>query len=197
MGAPEVRPGRLGSAAALLASRRRPVQLAYAVTDVRAVAAHWAASTGAGPFLVAEHVTLSNAVHGGGPAVLDHSCALGAWGGVLVELFDVHRAAPSSLASVISTERPGLHHVAWFVDDLDDERARLAAAGCGEVLTAEAARSRFSFHTAGDAGHLLEVYEPTGAIAAVYEAAFAAAAGWDGQDPVRDMGSARPGGGQA
>jgi catechol 2,3-dioxygenase-like lactoylglutathione lyase family enzyme len=181
----------------LLTSRRQPVQLAYAVTDVRAAAARWAASTGAGPFLVAEHVTLSNALHAGQPAVLDHSCALGAWGGVQVELFDVHRASPPSLAAAVATRRTGLHHVAWFVDDLDDERARLAAAGWDEVLTAEAAGSRFSFHAADDAGHLLEVYEPIGAIAAVYEATFAAAAGWDGKEPVRDMGSARRGRGQA
>jgi hypothetical protein len=180
----------------LLGSRRQPVQLAYAVTDVRAAAAKWASSTGAGPFLVAEHVALSDASHGGRPAVLDHSCALGAWGGVQVELFDVHGATPSSLAAAIGTRRAGLHHVAWFVDDLDDERARLAAAGWDEVLTAEAAGSRFSFHAADDAGHLLEVYEPTGAIAAVYQTTFAAAAGWDGQDPVRDMGFARPGGEQ-
>jgi hypothetical protein len=180
--------------AGLLASRRQPVQLAYAVTDVRAAAARWAASTGAGPFLVAEHVTLSNAVHAGRPAALDHSCALGAWGGVQVELFDVHRAEPSSLARAIGTGREGLHHVAWFVDDLDDERARIAAAGWHEVLSAEAAGSTFSFHAADHAGHLVEVYEPAGAIAAVYRATFAAAAAWDGQHPVREMGSARPGG---
>lgn len=168
-------------AAPLLASRRRVVQLAYAVDDVRVAARRWA-NAGAGPFFVVDHVPVGTATHRGRPARFDHSIALGVWGGQVLELVDVHVAEPEGLRQT-ALGRAGLHHVAWFADDLGEEGRRLAALGWPRVLEATAAGAAFAYHWNDEAGHLLEVYEPTGVIAALYSHLFRAAAGWDGAEP--------------
>ena len=63
-----------------------PVQIAYGVREVRAAAARRAATTGAGPFVVASHIQLAAARVGGVPGAFDHSSAYGQWGRIMVEL---------------------------------------------------------------------------------------------------------------
>jgi catechol 2,3-dioxygenase-like lactoylglutathione lyase family enzyme len=163
----------------------RIVQIAYAVDDVEAAAREFARRLGAGPFFLRHHIELAVASHRGGPATFDHSSAYGQWGAVQVELVRVHTAEPAALAAVVLG--PGLHHVAWFVADIEAERSRLEALGWPEVLAAETAGGvRFAFHDArAELGHLVEIYEPAGRLLSFYAAVAAAATGWDGTDPVR------------
>ena len=76
----------------------RIVQIAYAVDDVRAAARSFAERLGAGPFFVRHHDLPRHVDHHGAAGEFDHSSAYGQWGAVQVELVEVHRAAPSSLA---------------------------------------------------------------------------------------------------
>lgn len=71
-----------------------PVQIAYAVDDVRAVAQLWADDYGVGPFFVWEHIPADD-------PTFDHSAAFGWWGGMMVELFCVH--SPPELNSATSS----------------------------------------------------------------------------------------------
>ena len=54
-------------------------------------------------------------------------------------------------------------------------------------MTAETTSGlRYAFHDARDQlGHLLEVYEPSPGLLALYAMVAAAARGWQGNDPVR------------
>ena len=120
----------------------RIVQIAYDVGDggdVAAAAARHAARFGSGPFFVNEHIALASVEHRGAPATFDHSSAYGQWGPVQVELVHVHVAEPAALADVVLSS--GVHHVAWFVADVEAERSRLEALGWPEVLNAETAGS--------------------------------------------------------
>lgn len=160
---------------------RRPVQIAYAVTDLRIAAASFAASTGAGPFFVIDHVTLSSARVGGSNGVFDHSSAYGQWGEVMVELVEEH--------SQPIIDPPGLHHLAFMVDDLD-----AAVAWCIERQWPEALFARttggqeFAFCDARhELGHLVEMYEPAARLTGFYAMVAAAAADWTGTDPVRTL----------
>ncbi len=161
-----------------------PVQLAYAVEDVRAAAARWA-SLGAGPFFVLEHITLASARINGEPAVFDHSSAFGWWGELMLELICQHDAPAQSSPRIVGTS--GLHHVAHFVDDLDVAACDLVVAGHGEVLRAETAGgTRFAFHDGGaERGHLIEIYEPVPDLRRFYDMVRAASIDWEGSDPIR------------
>ena len=163
----------------------RVVQMAYAVDDVEAAAREFARRLGAGPFFVRRHIELAAASHRDAPATFDHSSAYGQWGTVQVELVHVHDAAPAALAAAVLGS--GLHHLAWFVADIDAEQSRLEALGWPEVLAADTAGGlRFAFHDARAAlGHLVEIYEPVERLVTFYGAVAAAADGWDGADPVR------------
>ena len=164
----------------------RIVQIAYAVEDVRAAARSFAERVGAGPFFVRHHDLPRRVDHRGQPGTFDHSSAYGQWGSVQVELVQIHRAEPASLADIVQ-RTSGIHHVATFVESIDDEQRRLVELGWPAVMTAETASGlRYAFHDARDQlGHLLEIYEPSPGVLALYAMVAAAAVGWQGDDPVR------------
>lgn len=168
----------------------RIVQVAYDIGDggdVRSAAVRHAARFGTGPFFVNEHIPLASVAHRGEPAVFDHSSAYGQSGGVMVELVRQHRVEPESLRRQLSQRGTGVHHVAYFVEDLDREAARLDELGYPQaMLAATASGRRFAFHDAvAELGHLLEIYELDDALAGFYAMVAGAASGWDGREPVR------------
>ena len=162
-----------------------PVQMAYAVADVREAAAGWA-SVGAGPFFVIDHIELEWARIHGRSATFDHSSAYGWWGDIMFELICQHDDG-SGVAPIVGTT--GLHHVAHFVDDLDVVSSGLAADGHAEVLRAETSGGTgFALHDGGAArGHLIEIYEQSTALRRFYDMVRDASVGWDGSDPVRTL----------
>ncbi len=164
-----------------------PVQIAYAVPDAAAAAAEWAATYGAGPFFVRPHITVTNVRYRGRPAEFDHTSAYGQWGGIMVELVQDHGAGPSAVRDMYAPEESGLHHLAFFVDDLDATTAALNAAGHVTAMTA-ATRSGLRFHfidAVATHGHMFELYEHNPHLAAFYAQVADAAHGWRGDDPVR------------
>lgn len=161
-----------------------PVQMAYAVADVREAAAGWA-PLGVGPFFVMEHIELGATHINGAATTFDHSSAYGWWGDVMFELICQHDAPGSE--RIVGTG--GLHHVAHFVDDLDAVSSGLVADGHGEVLRAETAGGMgFAFHDGGPArGHLIEIYEGVPRLREFYDMVRDASIGWDGSDPIRTL----------
>jgi catechol 2,3-dioxygenase-like lactoylglutathione lyase family enzyme len=160
----------------------RPVQVAYAVTDVRRAAASFAERTGAGPFFVVEHIAVSSAHVRGQIGAFDHSSAYGQWGEVMVELVEEH--SPPLVA-------PGrVHHLAFMVPSLAEAEAWCLGHGWPEVLLATTTGGQqFAFHDATSGlGHLVELYEPSDRLRAFYVFVATAAGGWDGADPVRSVG---------
>ena len=119
-------------------------------------------------------------VHGE-PGVFDHSSAYGQWGSMMVELVQDHTVGPTPVPG------PGLHHLAFFVDDLAEASAAQSAQGRPEALWAETANGQqFVFHDArGDLGHFVELYEPTDGLRWFYATVAAASSHWDGRDPRR------------
>ena len=104
-----------------------------------------------------------------------------------VELVEVHSAEPASLAEIVQ-RTSGIHHVATFVESIDDEQRRLVELGWPPVMTAETASGlRYAFHDATDAAR-----PPARGLRAVagrtplYAMVADAAAGWNGDDPVRE-----------
>jgi hypothetical protein len=159
-----------------------PVQIAYAVADVRAAAEAWTA-TGVGPFFVREHIPLTNVRIRGVPATFDHSSAFAWWGDLMVELIQQHDGGAEPVVG-----GRGIHHMAHFVDDFSAAAAALVEAGYPQVLYAEAGTTGFAFHDAIDErSHLIEIYERSGGLGAFYDMVREASIGWDGSDPFRTL----------
>ena len=163
------------------------VQVAYNVDDVRQAAARHAARFGSGPFFVNEHIVLQSVEHRSESGVFDHSSAYGQSGGVMVELVCQHQVEPASLRNQLSQRGTGIHHVAFFTDDLAREAARLDGLGYPQAMLATTSSGRrFAFHDAvGELGHLIEIYELDDRLLGFYTMVAEASVGWDGRDPVR------------
>lgn len=170
----------------------RPVrQIAYFCEDVRRAASDHHALTGSGPFFVADHIPLARAVHRGVDRPLDHSSAYGQWGEVMVEFVQQNNAGPSPFRDLYreGSGRWGLHHLALFVDDVDAELERYAAAGHPTALRAEMNDGfLFAFaDTVATLGHMTELYAPVLALTDFYAVVADAAAGWNGDDLIRTI----------
>jgi hypothetical protein len=168
----------------------RPVQIAYAVPDALEYAHRWVEQFGAGPFFVRPHIHVEQVTHRGAPSVFDHTSAYGQWGDIMVELVQDHGTGPSAVRDMYAADETGIHHMAFFVDDIDATTAALNAAGHPTAMTAST-RSGLRFHfvdTSAELGHMVELYERSPHLAAFYQQVADAAQDWDGSDPVRMIG---------
>jgi hypothetical protein len=159
-----------------------PVQLAYGVDDVRSAATQWVAR-GVGPFFVIDHIDVHSVRIKGTAATFDHSSAYGWWGDIMVELICQHDEG----RPVVPPH--GIHHVAFFVDDLATAQSALVESGHREVLYGETANGQaFAMHDGrGDFGHLIEIYEPTRRLTDFYAMVRSAAVDGPGPDPIRTL----------
>lgn len=159
---------------------RGPVQIAYAVDDVIAAAEAWV-ERGAGPFFVRRHIEVSASRMHGEPAAFDHSSAYGQFGDVMVELLCEHHPVTERVGPTT-----GVHHMAFFVDDVPTAQAVLVDHGWPEALYAEAGTTAFALHDAtAELGHLVEIYAESDALRSFYAMVSQASADWEGSDPVR------------
>lgn len=156
-----------------------PVQIAYAVDDIREAARTWG-DRGVGPFFVRDHIAVTNSRINGVAAPFDHSAAYGQWGDVMLELITVHQ--PSGVPI-------GLHHKAHFVDNLASAGAELVARGWAESIYAETpGGTPFAhFDARTEVGHYIEIYERTERMQRLYDTVRTAASGWDGKDLIREL----------
>ncbi len=129
---------------------------------MRAAARTWTAR-GVGPFVVLDHVEVNRARLSGQPASFDHSAAFSQLGGLMLELFCVHHDSPVTQAS-------GLHHLAFFVESVDEAGARLTDHGWPEVLAGSSGGGNyFAMHDArSELGHLVEIYTANERMLAFY-----------------------------
>jgi len=170
----------------------RPIrQIAYFTPNVRAAALAHHALFGSGPYFVAEHIPLRLSEHRGVERPLDHSSAYGQWGGVMIEFVQQNNPGPSAFHDLYpeGSGREGVHHVALFVDDVDAELARFAAAGFETAFRAEM-NDGFVFafvDTVKALSHMIELYAPVPVLTGFYAMVADAAKGWDGEDVIRDI----------
>lgn len=166
-------------------------QIAYYVDDVHAAALRHVAAFGSGPFFTMELPRLP-AVYRGRPCLLDQTAAVGQWGAMQVELIQENGYGPSILHEMYppGSGHSGLHHMALFVDDLEEAVSKFATPGFGEAMrvTPEGLDMCAVFiDTLAAYGHFTELYEPVPALTGLYAHVAAAAENFDGSDPVRSI----------
>jgi catechol 2,3-dioxygenase-like lactoylglutathione lyase family enzyme len=164
------------------------VQLCFLVDDLDTAIEQWTAVMGAGPFFLIPHAHLENVTFRGAPLDYDHSIAVGQWGTMQIELHQAHSDTPSPARELFEPGRTGLLQVSWYVDDVDDEIARMEGLGYPEMFTADAEGGlRASwFDTRSLIDTYVEVYEEPPA-APASDAIARASVGWNGERPARAM----------
>ena len=163
-----------------------PVQIAYAVSDIYKGIDKWISDFGAGPFFIAEHIPIKNVIYRGHPSELDITVAYGQWGEIMIELVQDNGEGPSIIRDLYPPQKSGLHHLAYFVNDMDLVSAKLVEEGYVLAMSGQAGENRFQFFDAiSEMGHFLEIYEPIESLKDLYERVRSASINWDGSDPLR------------
>jgi hypothetical protein len=162
--------------------------IGYVVDDLPAAAERFAQQSGAGPFYAFEHIAFEVVTYRGEPAVYDHSSAFGQCGPIIVELTQVHDVQPAGLADAFVKPGAGVGHVGWIADSLDDEAARLEAAGLVPFHTGQTGPVSVVWFDGGALlGHPIEVLQRRDELLGFYDTVRRASEGWDGVDPYRPV----------
>lgn len=163
----------------------------YVVDDLRSGVRRFAAAFGAGPFFAMHHIPFDEVSYRDGPATYDHSSAFGAWGPMIVELSEVHRAQPAGLREQLVAPGAGVGHVAWLADSLELETERLRALGLVPFHAGRTGPASAVWFQAGPLlGHPVEVLQRRDELLGFYAMVREAAVGWDGAAPLRDAAAA-------
>jgi hypothetical protein len=162
----------------------QPVQVAYFVNDIRKAATSMASTLGAGPFYVIENIQLDWCEHRGESGDFVHSSAYGQWGNVMLELVQQEGEGDSPFRDMYQPGEEGIHHVACFVDSIEDTVAWYEQRGFPLASRAMAQQgTEFAFiDTRSLLGHMLEIYVADEALSGFYHLVKETAEGWDGKD---------------
>ena len=166
-----------------------PVQIAYFVSDIRKAAKKMTAMTGAGPFFVVDNIELEWGEHRSESCSFVHSSAYGQWGDVMMELVQQDSDGPSPFRDMYGPGEEGMHHVACFIDSIDDTVSEFAALGYRVAARAKAKiGTEFAFiDTSKTLGHMIEIYVADETLSGFYSFVKQASVDWDLSDPVRSL----------
>ena len=106
----------------------------------------------------------------------------------MLELVQDHGIGPSVVKDSFASGETGLHHLAYFVEDLNITTKKLSSMGFEVAMSAKASDTRFNFVDARSLmGHFIEIYEPDERLSSFYSMVRAASISWNGKDPVREL----------
>jgi hypothetical protein len=162
-------------------------QNGYVVRDIEAAMRHWAEVIGVGPWFYSERVNLPGFSYRGRPSAPDVSVAFSNSGALQIELIQQRNEAPTLFLDFLRQGREGLQHFAYWTEDFAADRARALA--LGYVVGHEGSTGKYGpfayFLTEGHPGTVVELSAVVGLKKRLFEHIAAAAAVWDGRDPIR------------
>lgn len=167
-------------------------QLGFVVRDIHDAMKHWTTHLGVGPFFHVAEQPFTAFTFRGRPASPAFSVALAQSGGVQIELIQQLNDQPSAFNEFATEHGEGLQHVAYWTTNFDAAYAAAVDGGMSVlqegISGSGAPDERFAYFTHdGPVGTVLELSETSGRKGELFAAVAAAADGWDGSDPVRDM----------
>jgi catechol 2,3-dioxygenase-like lactoylglutathione lyase family enzyme len=163
-------------------------QIGYVVTDLDAALASWV-ELGVGPWLVIRDLPM-NVRYRGEPCETTLSLALANSGEMQIELIYQHDDTPSIFTEFLAANGPGYHQLAYWAEDFDATMTAVADAGWPVVWSGgEGFGVRFAYvEPPNSPATVVEISELTEGQAATAKFIRAAAANWDGSNPIREMG---------
>lgn len=164
-------------------------QNGYVVSDIEAAMDHWSRVLGIGPWFYVEQAPITDFVYRGEPSPVEVSIALANSGPLQIELIQQRNDAPSLYKDFLDAGNEGLQHIASWTENFSRERARLL--DLGFEIGQEGTTGRYGpfcyFLTESHPGTVAEISDIGGPKRRLFEAIAAAAAAWDGRDPIRSF----------
>jgi Glyoxalase/Bleomycin resistance protein/Dioxygenase superfamily len=164
-------------------------QMAFVVADIEAAMFHWTSIMGIGPFFYIRKVPTESFRFRNASSPIELSIALSQSGPMQIELIQQRNAAPSLFGEFRQLGLEGLHHVAFWTSNFDEELKRFVARGFRVVQTAQSGpdgRNAF-FDKEHHPGTVIELSETSGAKGRFFQYIASCAADWDGTDPIRSV----------
>jgi methylmalonyl-CoA/ethylmalonyl-CoA epimerase len=166
------------------------IQNAFVPQDFDKALQWWIEVMGVGPFFHIPHVVLEDVRYKGQPSDIQFEMVIGYWGDVQVELIRQLNDAPSIYKAWLDEGREGLHHTLTLVEDMAQARALVQAAGGIVLQEAKVPGGGEVIYVdlGGGPGTMLELLKPSAGGLEFFDMMRAAAANWDGADPIRRLG---------
>lgn len=164
-------------------------QIGIVVRDIEAAMKHWARVCGIGPWFYVDRLAVTEfGYRGERHDDLHISVALANSGEVQLELIQQRCEAPSMYRDFLGRGLEGMQHWSSWPADYDARLARALESGYSVGQYGDSPRGRFVYlWQEGHPGTVIEMAEMTGSRRRIFDGIRAAAAGWDGTDPVRDV----------
>ena len=165
-------------------------QNGYVVTDLKAALAHWTERVGVGPFWVFPEIRFATLTYRGEAAEIPMTVAMGYSGDLQIELIQPLSDAPSVYSEFTAAGGKGLHHLGVLSESFDADLRRLPALGHQIVQSGTVGGGTgFAYFESDPAfpGSMIEVIEASPGMRRLFAKLRAAAASWDGLDPVRSL----------
>ncbi len=166
------------------------IQVAYLVEDMDEAMEHWVRQLGVGPWTCIRDIRLE-AVYDGVPIELAMHEGLSYVGELQIQL--VEPLEPDALHSpyraFVEAGRWGMHHMAFFSEDIERDVERAVAQGFERTCEMRSKDGHRYFYLRSKAMpevwiEFLEVYP---LLTEIFRDGIAAAASWDGSNPVRNV----------
>ncbi|WP_044873004.1 VOC family protein [Pseudomonas sp. LFM046] len=161
-------------------------QLGYLVDNLDQGMDRWVQRLGVGPWTAFRDVVLDGRYRGEAVQV-EMNVGLAYQGDVQIELIEVVQDSASPYRDAQGRPLLGLHHIAWVVDDLDRELARLTSNGLQVVFEAHNPATRVAYlEDSAEPGVLFEIIQGAG-MRDLIRNGIAVTKSWDGSQPIRTV----------
>ena len=167
-------------------------QTAFVVPELAPALQHFTGTLGIGPFFQFPTPLALDWLEIGGKRtdgfeILSHA-ALAYSGDTMIEII-VPGSDPSPYRDFLDAGRHGLHHIRTIATDYDAQMAAARASGVKVAMEGELPLSRFAYLETDTLypGTMVEIIDMRAGMVELFAMIKAAAAGWDGSDPVRSL----------
>ena len=163
-------------------------QIGYVVTDLDQALASWI-ELGVGPWYVIRNVP-QRVLYRGEPCEIMLSLALANSGELQVELIHQQDDTPSIFTEFLASRGEGFHQLAYWAEDFDATMQAINVAGWPVVWSGgEDLGTRFAYvEPPHSPATIIEIMELTDTTVGMGKFIRDAADGWDGIDPIRELG---------
>jgi catechol 2,3-dioxygenase-like lactoylglutathione lyase family enzyme len=163
-------------------------QIGYVVADLDKALAGFV-ELGIGPWFVMRGLP-QRVTYRGEPCEITLSLALANSGEMQIEVIQQQDDTPSIFTEFLSSGREGFHQFAYWTEDFEATMQAVGEAGWPVVWSGgEDVGTRFAYVEAPDSpATIVEIMELTDTTAGMGKFICDAADGWDGSDPIRNLG---------
>jgi methylmalonyl-CoA/ethylmalonyl-CoA epimerase len=166
------------------------VQVAYLVEDIDVAMEHWLESAGLGPWTCFRNIELATNFEGRDFTMHIHE-ALAYMGELQIQLVQ-SLDSPETVTpyqDFIAAGRWGVHHMAFFAEDIDGAVAQAKAQGFGRLCAMRDKGDYRYYYCQSNAmpDVWIEFLESYPDLHTIFKDGIAAAADWDGSDPIRNF----------